>query len=388
MHLRQLVVTISTLFLGSSAIASALPHSLAAQSPSAQLAVGGGSATDIRGITSSAVTMAPSVAVAWPGAIARLGASGTRFTSGSWALSGDASLGLRAPIASSRLALTLDAAAGATSTSYHTKFTTIGATPAAELAFRTLALFGGVHASQAWTAFGRVAAAPPALRSAALTRSSIGPVFGGRFALASFGAGGGLSLGYREEHARVEGVGVTDRAGTVSLASGHAVLTAAVGLRRASDEKVTFGAVSALVALSRAVALQVGAQRYPSDRLTGSLAGAAISAGILLRRTSGPRPLPQPHGVRAPAPGLTRLAIRAPSARAVEVAGDWSGWQLTEATRAGNGVWYADVALAPGEYRYAFRIDGKEWRTPDGAAATDDGTGGKSAWLILSRPTK
>jgi hypothetical protein len=54
--------------------------------------------------------------------------------------------------------------------------------------------------------------------------------------------------------------------------------------------------------------------------------------------------------------------------------------------RADNGVWYADLNLPPGEYRYAFRIDGKEWRVPEGVAAADDEFGGKSAWLTVSRP--
>jgi 1,4-alpha-glucan branching enzyme len=138
------------------------------------------------------------------------------------------------------------------------------------------------------------------------------------------------------------------------------------------------------------VALQLGAQRYPGDRLTGALGGSAVSAGFVLHTPSAPRPrtLPQPTGVRAPAPGLTRLAIRAPAARTVDVAGDWSRWQPVGATRAPNGVWYADVAIPPGEYRYAFRIDGKEWRVPDGAVATDDGIGGKSAWLTVSQATQ
>jgi hypothetical protein len=148
---------------------------------------------------------------------------------------------------------------------------------------------------------------------------------------------------------------------------------------------VPFGGVSALVALSRVASLQVGAQRYPGDRLTGALAGTAISAGFVLRTPAGSRPLPRPSDVRAPARGLTRLAIRAPAARRVEVAGDWSGWRTADATRAANGVWYADVALPPGEYRYAFRIDGTQWKVPDGAEATSDGAGGKSAWLTVSR---
>jgi len=54
------------------------------------------------------------------------------------------------------------------------------------------------------------------------------------------------------------------------------------------------------------------------------------------------------------------------------------------ATRASNGVWFADIRILPGQYRYAFRIDGTTWMVPDGAEAVNDGFGGKSAWLIVS----
>jgi 1,4-alpha-glucan branching enzyme len=81
----------------------------------------------------------------------------------------------------------------------------------------------------------------------------------------------------------------------------------------------------------------------------------------------------------------TRLSIRAPEATRVELAGDWNDWKPVPARRAANGVWYADVALAPGEYRYAFRVDGGAWRVPEGAVISDDGFGGKSAYVTVAR---
>jgi len=67
----------------------------------------------------------------------------------------------------------------------------------------------------------------------------------------------------------------------------------------------------------------------------------------------------------------------------VEVAGDWDSWTLAPATRASNGVWYVDLSLKAGEYRYAFFVDGKEWRVPEGTVAVDDGFGGKSAYVTV-----
>jgi 1,4-alpha-glucan branching enzyme len=90
--------------------------------------------------------------------------------------------------------------------------------------------------------------------------------------------------------------------------------------------------------------------------------------------------------IAPPARGMTRVAIRAGEARRVDLAGDFSKWQPIAARRADNGVWYVDLDLPPGEYRYAFRVDGKDWRVPEGVAAVDDEFGGKSAWLRVSRP--
>ena len=69
----------------------------------------------------------------------------------------------------------------------------------------------------------------------------------------------------------------------------------------------------------------------------------------------------------------------------MDVAGDFNEWTPVPATRAANGVWYADLRIAPGQYRYAFRVNGKEWRLPHGATAVDDGFGGKSAWLTVQQ---
>jgi 1,4-alpha-glucan branching enzyme len=87
--------------------------------------------------------------------------------------------------------------------------------------------------------------------------------------------------------------------------------------------------------------------------------------------------------VARPPAGATRLALAAPEASRVEVAGDWNGWQLVALTRSTNGVWYADLPIPSGVYRYAYRIDSKTWEVPKGVAAVNDGFGGKSAWLTV-----
>ena len=127
--------------------------------------------------------------------------------------------------------------------------------------------------------------------------------------------------------------------------------------------------------------------RYASNRILGTPGGAYATAGISWafggeRAWSTPVPSRTPR----PAPGLTRLAIRAPAARSVEAAGDFNEWTPVSARRAENDVWYVDLRIPPGRYRYAFRINGSRWRVPDGATAVDDGFGGTSAWLVVQDP--
>jgi hypothetical protein len=363
-------------------LAAATPR-LSAQQTAAQLAVGGGSATDVRGISSSAMTVAPSLALWSPNAALRLGLSGTSFAGGGWAAGGAIGADLRFPTGR-LLALTLGGTASATATSYRASYSSLSATPAVELRLASLALFGGVRAAAGRSSLAVVPAPGPLSQPArgGIVRTSTGPVFGGRLTLVS-SPRTAVALGFREERARVDGVGATDRAATLSLIGGSVSLTGILGARSERATTSAFGGVRATLGLSRVLGLQLGAERYPGDRLTGTLGGRSVTAALVLRTPSGPRPLPRPSGVAAPAGGLTRLSISARDAAAVDVAGDWNGWRPVVAHRGVNGVWYADLMIPPGTWRYAFRIDRREWRAPDGSAATDDGFGGKSAWLTV-----
>lgn len=91
-------------------------------------------------------------------------------------------------------------------------------------------------------------------------------------------------------------------------------------------------------------------------------------------------------------PASTDAAIlfrcRAPEVRSVAVVGSFNGWEATANPMAdpdGDGIWEARVPLAPGLYRYMFLIDGREWRSPEGATLyEDDGFGLKNAVLEVT----
>jgi len=286
------------------------------------------------------------------------------------------------------LGLNLSGGAGLTWTSYDVTFVTLEATPAAELRFGPVELFGGVRTGTAWVSAPDMSLSPiagPPRRT--VTTSSFGPVFGGGVEVARFGPGEGLHLQYREDRAKVESEPVTDRQIAARLIAGPVSVMASYGRRHAPAERTDFGGVQVSLSVTPLLAIMAALEEYPSNRLTGALGGRTLSAGIALRFGRGasktPRALPRPSGVGAPSPGLTRVSIEAPGASQVEIAGDWNQWKPEPARRAANGVWYADLRLPPGEYRYAFRIDGMRWEVPDETQAADDGFGGRSAWLTV-----
>lgn len=366
-----------------------------AQSAIATVAVNAGSATDQRGIRSDAITLAPAAMLAaGANTSLMLGVSATHFANSAWLLGAGGSLSARTSGADG-LALSLNSSAGASQASFNATFAQADATPALEFRTGPLTLVGGAHVAAGYTAVSTQAnPAPPGTPAGtpglpfggqlvSESRTSVAPSYGVEL---RFGAYSPVSsaFSYREEPAHVGGVLVTDRMAGAVVSIGAATLSAVAGHRSAVDENVGFASGSASIPITSIVALTVAGGQYPSNRLTGAAGGRFFSTGFSLR-FGGPRAasLPEPSGVRPPDADATRLSIRAPGASRVEVAGDWDSWTPAPATRASNGVWYVDLPLKAGEYRYAFRVDGKEWRVPEGTVAVDDGFGGKSAYVTV-----
>lgn len=370
------------------AIASFVVGSRAnAQLVRADVSVGGGTGTDQRGVHSSAVTVAPSVLFI-PNAMFSAGLSGsaTHFGSSTQALTGAGSLGMRVPLGSV-FALAGSGVASITTTSFNATYSSAELTPTLEASVGAATLFGGWHAASGTSTIrevtpgsGSVFSNPVAgARAVTNSRSGVGAVFG---AVLDVDRSNGAKLAYREEHARVAGVSITDRVVTGIVGTDRYALSAVAGMRDAPDEQVGFGSATATIALARSVALQVAAGSYPSNRVTGTFGGSFASIGLSLRgirRLDDENAAPVVRGAPALAAGAKRLAIRAPDAQRVEIAGDWNNWTPTPATPAADGNWYSDVRLQAGEHRYAFRIDGKRWMVPEGVPSIDDGFGGRSA---------
>ena len=384
------------LALSLTVVSPLLPRGAAAQVVRGELAVAAGVATDQRGLRSNAVTVAPAVLLTPdPHFSASLGLSGTQFASNVRALTGTGSAGARLPLGAA-LALAASASGSATQTTFSATYRSADFTPTVEATLARLTVFAGARAANGTTsltlarqspASGVLGAPVAALRDTTISRTSVGPVFGGVYNYAGAVAGDGGSIAYREERARVDRVAVTDRMVMGTVANGAFTLAASGGVRDAEDEHAGFGSVSATVRMSHSFALQGAAGTYPSNRVTGSLGGRFVSLGLMIygirRMDSEPAGAIQVRGAPAVPSGATRLAIVAPTAKRVEVAGDWNEWVPVTATRHRDGTWYADVRLPRGEYRYAFRIDGQKWDVPDGVPSMDDGFGGRSALITV-----
>jgi hypothetical protein len=194
-----------------------------------------------------------------------------------------------------------------------------------------------------------------------------------------------LALTYRGERGTVAGASQTDNSLLATFGNDDVALSGAIGERNVANVASRFGSGTLAIGLSPSVALQLAGGKYPSNPLLGIPAGQFVNVGMLVRFGASRSSLPRPSGVAPAMRGITRLSIRANDAVTVEVAGEFNHWEFVSAQRAANGVWYADLRIPPGQYRYAFRINGKEWRIPEGVTAAEDEFGGTSAWLTVTR---
>jgi hypothetical protein len=154
-------------------------------------------------------------------------------------------------------------------------------------------------------------------------------------------------------------------------------------MRNEPEARAAFGSGAVSLSVNPLVAVELNAGSYPANRLIGTAGGRFMNLGLSVRTGRMSRDVPKAEGIPAPASGLTRLAIRDDGAQRVEVLGDFTNWKPIATTRASNGVWFVDLRIPPGQYRYAFRVNGTTWKVPDGAPAADDDFGGKSAWITV-----
>ncbi len=107
------------------------------------------------------------------------------------------------------------------------------------------------------------------------------------------------------------------------------------------------------------------------------LAAAAVLAAVLVAR-------PWNRNGASTADTL-QFVLVAPQAASVALVGDFNDWDPARSPmQTAHGVWATVVQLAPGRYRYAFLVNGVEWRAdPSAPAAKDDEFGTPSSVVTV-----
>jgi hypothetical protein len=109
------------------------------------------------------------------------------------------------------------------------------------------------------------------------------------------------------------------------------------------------------------------------------LAAAAVLGGLVIAR-------PWQRGDGSDTNPF-QFVLVAPQAASVALVGDFNDWDPARAPmQTAQGVWATVVPLAPGRYRYAFLVNGVEWRADPGApSAMDDEFGTPSSVVTVGR---
>ena len=165
-----------------------------------------------------------------------------------------------------------------------------------------------------------------------------------------------------------------------------------------------FGEGSATLTLGRQAALVVSAGRYPTDAVSGSIAGRYLTAALRLGSISVRRPAAPVFSASPHASGSSgsintdtrleiqlrqdddvRLTLYAPGATAVEISGDFTDWRPVPLSRnPGNAdAWWATFRIPRGMHRINVRRDGGQWMAPGGTTRSIDDYDGEVGVFIL-----
>ena len=131
--------------------------------------------------------------------------------------------------------------------------------------------------------------------------------------------------------------------------------------------------------------LVVSVVRELPDFIHGADAMEYVSVGMRFNE-------PTPRAARAErarpvvlvrgADSLRSIIVRAPTARRVEVRGDFTDWEPLRLAPH-NGMFAAKVALFSGSHRLLVRLDGGEWTPAANTPAVDDDLGGRVGLLLV-----
>ena len=160
---------------------------------------------------------------------------------------------------------------------------------------------------------------------------------------------------------------------------------------RTIPEMMLWG-VTATRSVLPGVALLASAGRAGSDPITALPGSRYLVLGLRLSATAGSPYAAVARTVAAPSSqfriGPARLTgreilVRAPGARVVEIAGDFTDWRTVELDPEPAGEWRVVLPVSPGLHRLAVRLDGGPWQAPPGIRPTTSEFGGEVGEVLV-----
>ncbi|HEY9428571.1 MAG TPA: glycogen-binding domain-containing protein [Gemmatimonadaceae bacterium] len=179
------------------------------------------------------------------------------------------------------------------------------------------------------------------------------------------------------------------------------------GLPTVAGSTRAWGSVSATLWLRANLALVAGGGSYPVDFTQGYPGGRFIQAGLRMAigRSSAPSTSARSRDAGADAGSGdgpesaagavadfaaergagndVTLRVRAPKARTVEVAGDFTNWVALPLARGADDWWTVTLPMSDGTHQLSVRLDGSAWVVPPGLVTITDESG-VSGLLVIS----
>jgi hypothetical protein len=176
--------------------------------------------------------------------------------------------------------------------------------------------------------------------------------------------------------------GWNDAEVSLNWGAGRLAFRGVVGARvlTARQPNELWGQVQGTYALASDVALIATGGVHPSSAVYGvsrarfMQLGVRIAPSALLkpRLPAGVRPTAAAFEVADADRGRRTLRIRVPSARTVELSGDFTGWKPITLSRGDDDRWETTLPIPPGMHRVAIRVDGEAWTPPPGVSSVTD----------------
>ena len=194
----------------------------------------------------------------------------------------------------------------------------------------------------------------------------------------------------------------TDGEAAVLVALGRADLSLSAGARAGENVLVNvggdrvWGGAGLTWCLASRVGVVAAAGTYPVSPTQGFPGGRYATLAVRLatraRRSAAAEPAavvePAASGITgfrtvAAGGGKHTVHVRATTARALEVTGDFTGWQPVALRRGSDGWWTVTLPIEAGVHQMNVRLDGGPWTVPPGLPSVSDEFGGRVGLLVI-----